>query len=37
MWGYGLDLAGPGNGQVVGTCECRNEPTGSIICGEFLD
>jgi hypothetical protein len=24
-------------GQVEGTCECGNEPSGSIKCGEFLD
>jgi len=24
-------------GQVVGCCECGNEPSGSIKCGEFLD
>jgi hypothetical protein len=24
-------------GQVEGTCECSNEPSGSIKCGEFLD
>jgi len=24
-------------GQMVGTCECGNEPSGSIQCGEFLD
>jgi hypothetical protein len=23
--------------QVVGTCECDNEPSGSMKCGEFLD
>jgi hypothetical protein len=23
--------------QVAGTCECGNEPSGSIKCGEFLD
>jgi hypothetical protein len=23
-------------GQVVGTCECGNKPSGSIKCGEFL-
>jgi hypothetical protein len=23
--------------QVVGNCECGNEPSGSIKCGEFLD
>jgi len=22
---------------VAGTCECGNEPSGSIKCGEFLD
>ena len=26
-----------GQGQVAGTCECSNEPLGSIKCGEFLD
>jgi len=35
--GYGLDQAGSGHGQVVGICECGNEPSGSIKCGEFLD
>jgi hypothetical protein len=24
-------------GQVAGTCECGNEPSGFIKCGEFLD
>jgi len=24
-------------GQVVGTCDCGNEPSGSLKCGEFLD
>ena len=37
MWGYGLDRSGSGYGQVAGTCECGNEPSGSIKCGEFLD
>jgi hypothetical protein len=23
--------------QVAGVCECGNEPSGSIKCGEFLD
>jgi hypothetical protein len=23
--------------QAVGVCECSNEPSGSIKCGEFLD
>jgi len=35
--GYGLDQFGSGYGQVVGTFECSNEPSGSIKCGEFLD
>jgi len=30
MWGYGLDEAVSEYGQVVGTCECSNEPLGSI-------
>ena len=33
----GLDQAGSGYGQVEGTCECGNEISGSIKCGEFLD
>ena len=37
MWGYGLDRTGAGQGQVAGTCDCRNEPSGFIKCGEFLD
>ena len=37
MLGHGLDRSGSGLGQVLGTCECGNEPSGSIQCGEFLD
>jgi len=37
MWVYGLDWAGPGYGQVADACECANEPSGSVKCGEFLD
>jgi hypothetical protein len=36
VW-YGLDRAGSGWRQVAGACECGNEPSGSIKCGEFLD
>jgi len=35
--GCGLDGAGSGQGQVAGTCECGNEHSDSIQCGEFLD
>ena len=35
--GMELDRAGSGWGQVAGTCECGNEPSGSIKCGECLD
>jgi hypothetical protein len=35
--GYRPDCSGSGKGQVSGTCECGNEPSGSIKCGEFLD
>ena len=31
---YGLDRAGSGLEQLVGTCECANELLGSIKCGE---
>ena len=34
--GYELDRAGSGKGQVAGTCECGNEPSGSISAGNFL-
>ena len=36
MWGNGVDRAGSGKGQVAGTCECGNETSGSIKCGNFL-
>jgi hypothetical protein len=35
--GHELDRAGSGQGQVAGSCECGNEPSGSIKCGEFQD
>jgi hypothetical protein len=34
---HGLHRFGSGEGQVVGSCECGNEPLGSIKCGELLD
>jgi len=37
MWVYRLDWAGPGWRQVTDTCECGNELSGSVKCGEFLD
>jgi hypothetical protein len=37
MWRYGLDRAGSGQVQLAGTCDCSNEPSGSIKCGKFLD
>jgi hypothetical protein len=33
-WGHGLDQSGSGQGQVTGSCECSNEPSVSIKCGE---
>ena len=33
----GLDCPGSGEGQVAGACECCNELSGSIACGESLD
>jgi hypothetical protein len=35
--GLGLDLSGPGQGQVASICKRGNEPSGSIKYGEFLD
>jgi hypothetical protein len=35
--GHGLDLSGSAYGQVAGTCDYGNEPSGSIKYGEFLD
>jgi len=35
--GFGLDRGGSGCGQVVGTCECGNEPPGFIKCVVCLD
>ena len=37
MWVFGLDRAGPGWKQVTDACECGNELSGSVKCGEFLD
>ena len=37
MWVCGLDLDGPGQGQVAEACECGNGHSGSIKCGEILD
>ena len=37
MWGHGLDRCGSGEGQVAGCCECNNELSGSIKCGELHD
>jgi len=35
--GHELHRAGSGLGQVAGSCECGNELSGSIKCGEFLE
>ena len=37
MWVCGLDWAGPEQRQVLDACECGNEPSGSVKCGEFLE
>ena len=37
IWVCGLDWAGPGERHVADACECGNEPSGSVKCGEFLD
>ena len=35
--GNGLDWSDWGQGQVAGSCDCGNEPSGYIKCGEFVD
>jgi len=37
IWQHGLDWSGSGRGEVAGTGECSNEPSGSIKRGEFRD
>jgi hypothetical protein len=37
MGGHRLDQSGSGQGQVAGSYECGDEPSGSIKCGEFLE
>ena len=32
-----MDRAGSKQGDLAGTCECGNKPSGSVKCGEFLD
>jgi hypothetical protein len=32
-----LDRSGSEEVQVAGSCECSDEPSGSIKCGEFLE
>jgi hypothetical protein len=35
-WGMRV-RTGSGKGQVMGTCEYGNKPSGSVKCGEFID
>ena len=35
-WGHGLDRSGSGYGQVGCCCECCNERSSFIKCGQFL-
>ena len=37
MWVHELDWNGPGQRQMADACECGNEPSSSVKCGEFLD
>jgi len=37
MWLYGLDWAGLEWRQLADACECSNESSGSVKCGEFLN
>ena len=35
--GHGMDPSGSGLGHVAGSCECGNETSNSVKCGEFID
>ena len=35
--GHGLDRSGPDQGRVAHSCECGNELSGYIKCGESLE
>ena len=37
MGRHGIDWSGIGQGQLVGSCECNAELSGSVKGGEFLD
>jgi hypothetical protein len=37
MGGHGLDQSGSRQVHVAGCCECGDEPSGYIKCGEFLE
>ena len=37
MWVCGLDWVGPGDREVADVCECGNELSCFVKCGEFLD
>jgi hypothetical protein len=37
MWGYGVNRAGSGQGQLAGSSNSGNKPSRSIKCEEFLD
>jgi hypothetical protein len=37
IWRHGMNRSGTGQGKLAGACECVNELSGSIKCGEFLD
>jgi len=34
---HGLNISGSRYGQMADACECGNEPSGCIKCGDFLD
>jgi hypothetical protein len=36
MGRHGLDCSGSGQRQMATCCECSNEPSDSVKCGEFL-
>ena len=37
LGGHRLNRSGSKYGQVAGSCECGDEPSGSIKCGKFIE
>jgi len=36
-WGHGMNWSGSEQRQVLGACECGDEPSDSTKCGEYFE